>query len=332
AARAVPGGHGRHQRRLRAAGGGGGPRRHRRHARAHRQPPAAAAGAPPDRRRRRHPRAGGGARGGLRRGRRLAGLHPRAGPRPHRPPARTHRAVRLHQLGVGLPDPAVAGADHRVDAVAQPLLGLLPGQDRLRGPARAAVPRAGPPGHDRAAVAHLRPHPGPLRRRVDLRRAAAPGRAGRRARRRDLAVDAHPRPRLRPRLRGSARPSPHARRGVPPHLRRRADLGPDRRGAGARGRCAGAHRPRDLRRHRGRRPGVGRRAAGRQGALLGLRQPQGALGRAGLRGDHPLRAGRARDRRLARRGPRPTGRRPAGRRAAGRAGAAVRPPAGRGRL
>ena len=39
----------------------------------------------------------------------------------------------------------------------EPVLAVLPGQDRLRGPARRRVPRRRFPGHDRAALAHLRP-------------------------------------------------------------------------------------------------------------------------------------------------------------------------------
>ncbi len=142
----------------------------------------------------------------LRRGRRLGRLHARARASPTRPVPRAHRAVRLHQLGLGLPDAAGAPADHRVDAAAQPVLAVLARQDRLRGPARRAPTASdGLPGHHRAPVAHLRPRPCPPRRRLDGGRPDAPGQAGRRARRRHLAVDAHPPHRLRPRLRRPAR-------------------------------------------------------------------------------------------------------------------------------
>ena len=58
-----------------------------------------------------------------------------------------------------------------VDAAAQPVLAVLPRQDRLRGPARRAPTASdGLPGDDRAAVAHLRPHRDPARRRLDRHR------------------------------------------------------------------------------------------------------------------------------------------------------------------
>ena len=155
-----------------------------------------------------------------------------------RPVPRPDRAVRVHQLGVGLPDPAGPAAGDGVDAAAQPVLAVLPRQDRLRGPARRGLPRRGLPGDDRAAVAHLRQDPHPLRRRLDRPGPDAPGQAGRRARRRHLAVDADPSRGLRPGLRAAARPPPHDRRGVPHHLRRRAHLEPDRRSAGRGGRGA----------------------------------------------------------------------------------------------
>ena len=59
----------------------------------------------------------------------------------------------------------------------------------------------------------------------------AAGQGDRRARRRHVAVDAHPPQRLRPRLRAAARASADGRRRVPHHLRRRPHLEPDRRGA-----------------------------------------------------------------------------------------------------
>ena len=92
----------------------------------------------------------------VRRRRGVPRLHARAraaGPRPVRG---AHRAVRVHQLGIGLPEAAAAAADHRVDAAAQPVLAVLARQDRVRGPAGRRVPRARLAGHDRAAVAHLR--------------------------------------------------------------------------------------------------------------------------------------------------------------------------------
>ena len=78
---------------------------------------------------------------GVRRRRRLDRLHarrhrarPRALPRPR-------RAVRLHQLGLGVPEAAGQLPHHRVDAAAQPVLGVLARQDRVRGAADAGVPR-----------------------------------------------------------------------------------------------------------------------------------------------------------------------------------------------
>ena len=98
----------------------------------------------------------GARRSGLRRRRRLGRVH--AGPRAgrHRAVPGPHRAVRVHQLGVGLPDAARPGAGRGVHAAAQPVLAVLPRQDRLRGPARRGVPRRGLPGDDRAPVAHVR--------------------------------------------------------------------------------------------------------------------------------------------------------------------------------
>ena len=135
-------------------------------------------------------------------------------------------AVRLHQLGVGLPDAAGAAAGHRVDAAAQPVLAVLPRQDRLRGPARRRLPRArlarrrssGP----RTPTTGRRCRSTAAGRRIAP---DAPGQAGRRPRRRHLAVDADPPRRLRPRLRPPARAPPRRRRGVPHHLRRRARPG-----------------------------------------------------------------------------------------------------------
>jgi len=54
--------------------------------------------------------------------------HVQAGHRPVRGP---HRPVRLHQLGLGLPDAGRAPADRRVHAAAQPGLAVLTGEDRL---------------------------------------------------------------------------------------------------------------------------------------------------------------------------------------------------------
>ena len=81
------------------------------------------------------------------------------------------------------------------------------------------------------------------------------------------------------------------------------DLEPDRRSLAAAAGVRAAHRARAVRRDRRRRPRLGRRPARRQGAFDGLRQRQAAPRRPRLRGHHPVRAGRAGDRRLARRGP-----------------------------
>ena len=121
----------------------------------------------------------------------------------HRPVRRAHRPVRVHQLGVGLPEAAGAAADHRVHAAAQPVLAVLARQDRLRGPAGARLPRGRLPGHDRAPLAHLRPH---AACRCDGgwtvdRPHARAGKRGRRPRRRHVAVDADPPRRFRPGLR-----------------------------------------------------------------------------------------------------------------------------------
>ena len=187
-------------------------------------------------------------RPGVRRGRRLRRLHARARAGRHRPVRGPHRPVRLHQLGLGLPEAGRPAADHRVDAAAQPDLALLAGQDRLRGAARARLSRGRLPGDDRAPLAHLRPRQPALRRRLDGRRAHAPGPGGRRARRRHLAVDAHPPHRLRQGLRRPARPPPGDRRQLPHHLRRGPDLEPDlrarRRRGGRRAAARARRRPR----------------------------------------------------------------------------------------
>ena len=143
--------------------------------------------------------------------RRLRRLHP--GPRPGRPRTApgAGRPVRLHQLRLGVPDAARPPADRRVDPAAQPLLALLPGQDRLRGCPCRRLPGGGLPGDDRPALPHLRSHLGAVHRGVDRRRPHAPRGPGRRPRRRHVAVDAHPPRRLRPGLRarssGSGAPS-----------------------------------------------------------------------------------------------------------------------------
>ena len=49
------------------------------------------------------------------------------------PEAASDRPVRVHQLGLGVPEAAVAPGDHRVDAAREPVLGVLAQQDRLRG-------------------------------------------------------------------------------------------------------------------------------------------------------------------------------------------------------
>ena len=60
-----------------------------------------------------------------------------------------------------------------------------------------------------------------------------------------------------------ARQHPHRRRGLPHHLRRRADLESDHDDLGERGRCRGEDRPRAVGHHCGRRSGLGYRAAWR---------------------------------------------------------------------
>ena len=75
---------------------------------------------------------------------------------------------------------------------------------------RAAAPRPGVPGHDRAALLHVRPHLDPLRlRRPGLHggRSHAARPADPLPRRRHVAVGHDPRPRLRRRPRGPPRPA-----------------------------------------------------------------------------------------------------------------------------
>ena len=93
--------------------------------------------------RRRHRR-----RCGRRRHRRSGVRHrgpvPRVPPRSrrlrHRPVLRPGRSVRVHQLGVGVPEAADPAAGDGVDPAAQPVLAVLPGQDRRRGPAGRRLP------------------------------------------------------------------------------------------------------------------------------------------------------------------------------------------------
>ena len=192
------GGSGQISSALLAARGRPRPRPLRAQPRADVDPPAARRRAPAAGR---HPRPGLGPgrdrRARVRRRRRLGRLHARARAGRHRPLHRAHGPVRLHQLGVGLPEAGRAPADRRVHAAAQPGLALLAGEDRVRGAAGARVPRGRLPGDDRAALAHLRPREPALRGRLDGRRAHAPGQGGRGPRRRHLAVDAHPPRRLR---------------------------------------------------------------------------------------------------------------------------------------
>ena len=97
--------------------------------------------------------------------------------------------VRLHQLGIRVPDPARPASGHRVDTAAKPVLAVLPRQDRLRGQADPGLPGGGIPGDDRAALAHLRQDRSAVPRRLDRRGPDAAGQAGRRPRRRHVPVD-----------------------------------------------------------------------------------------------------------------------------------------------
>ena len=133
------GGTGADQRRLLATRGRTRDRRPRAQPRRDGDPPA------PHRRpvlESRHPRRGRrprrAARTRVRLRRELPGLHPRARRGRPRDLRRAHRPVRLHQLGVGLPEARRPAAVHRVDAAAQSDLAVLAGQDRLRGAARRA--------------------------------------------------------------------------------------------------------------------------------------------------------------------------------------------------
>ena len=76
----------------------------------------------------------GPGRSGLRRGGRLPDVHP--GPVASAPRAvhRPRRPVRVHQLGLGLPDAAGPPPGAGIEPAAQPVLAVLPGQDRVRGP------------------------------------------------------------------------------------------------------------------------------------------------------------------------------------------------------
>ena len=158
----------------------------------------------------RHPRpgVGGQALGDLdvRRGRRLGGVHARARPGRRRPLPRPDRAVRLHQLGLGLPDAAGAGARSRSRRRCATRSGSTPA---TRSPARTlligGLPGRGLPGDDRAAVAHLRPDARCRSTAAGPRSTGCARAAGRRARRRHVAVDADPPRRLRQGLRAAAR-------------------------------------------------------------------------------------------------------------------------------
>ena len=110
----------------------------------------------------RHPRPGLGPRrdrrARVRRRRRLGRLHARARAGRHRPLRRAHGAVRLHQLGVGLPDARRRGCRSSSPRRCATRLALLAGEDRVRGAAGPRLSRGRLPGDDRAALAHLRPH------------------------------------------------------------------------------------------------------------------------------------------------------------------------------
>ncbi|CAA9303443.1 MAG: putative mRNA-binding protein, partial [uncultured Friedmanniella sp.] len=246
-------------------------------------------------------------RPGVRRRRRLPRLHPSRRAVPAGRLGGPDGPVRVHQLRLGLPDPAGTDARARVNAVAQPVLAVLPGQDLLRGPADRCPPRARLADDHRPPLAHLRPHPAALRRRLDRRRPDAARGAGRGAGGRHVAVDADPPNRLRARVRRPARPPGRHRGQLPHHLRRVAELErdlPDRRRRGRPGARAGA---RALGRHRGRRPDLGRGSARRQGAHHDLRQHQGEAAGPRLRSPGAVRLGCTGDHRLVPGGPGATG-------------------------
>ena len=152
------------------------------------------------------------------------------------------RPVRLHQLRIGLPDAAGPAARHRVDPAAQPLLAVLPRQDRLRGPAgRTPTGRTGFPvtivrpshTYDHTSV----PFDGGWTA-VDRMRRGVPvvvhgdGTT--------LWTLTHHVDFARAFVAAAGRP-PGRRRHLPHHLRRGADVGPDRRHARrGRGRRAAA--------------------------------------------------------------------------------------------
>ena len=174
----------------------------------------------------------------VRRGGRLGRVHPRARPGRHRRcsaagPGSTcssvpRRRTRRRRPGCRSPSPRRCATRS----------GILPGQDRLRGPAGPGLP-GGRLSRPRSCG----------RRTPTTRPWCRLTGAGRRwpgcAQGKPVIVHGdgtslwtltHQR-RLRARVRAAARPPAHGRRRVPHHLRRRADLGPDRPGAGRRGRA-----------------------------------------------------------------------------------------------
>ncbi len=141
---------------------------------------------------------------------------------------RPHRAVRVHQLRVGVPDPAVPGPGDSSPRRYATRTCSTPGtRSPARNCCRAAYRDEGFPATIVRPVAHLRQDERAAARRLDGPGPDAPGQAGRGARRRHLAVDADPPRGLRAGLRAAARAPAHPRRELPHHLRRRAHLGPD---------------------------------------------------------------------------------------------------------
>ena len=140
------------------------------------------------------------------------------------------------------------------------------------------------------------------------------GLAGHHPRRGDLALDAHPRRRLRARLPRPLRQPARHRPRLPHHLRRVADLGPDPAPGRPRRRRRAQPGPCAERVHRQARPRHRRRAARRQELVRPLRQQQDEVVRPRLAGRDPLRRGdpahgrlvRRRSSRARRSTPRPT--------------------------
>src|SRR5208283_5616538 len=138
----------------------------------------------------------------LRRRRRLDRLHP--GPHRARPRSvpRPHPPIRLHQLRQRLSEAPRGLPHHRIHASLQPLLAVLPRQDRLRTTPPARLARRRLPGHHRPPLAHLWRHPDcprppPAAHAPPPPRPPAPRPRGHRPRRRLLALDHHPQQRFR---------------------------------------------------------------------------------------------------------------------------------------